>query len=461
MKRLTKSKYLKVVKRGREFAVYNSIVSGSLLIVDQEALELLEKFSVPTDPEVLSKQYPRVDIVPVIKQYLKANILVQENVDERERIKRDYIIHISNLKEGKSLRGLILEITKNCNFRCTYCFARELSLHGDRLKSSHMSVSIAKKAVGLFIENAIKNEQSEIEIGFMGGEPLMCRKVIREIVYLTTSLVHDKGHRMKIHYSITTNASLVNKEIANFLKEYNIRTSVSLDGPKELNDVCRVYPDGRGAFNDIIKGLKLLVAAGNEVTVLTTLTDKNFDLLNVGFVDFLISLGVKNWGLNLEDMKSMLNRDASGIIQKLIHLTGYALERNLNTAGMWFKPVFNMINQTKSYCKATEGAYISVEPDGKIFSCSRTAKPIGNIAHFNDLFISDKYRSMGSRVIGGLSECCGCEVEGQCLGGCVAINRPEGCRNSCGLTGYNKDACSFTKKIVRTILADGSLKLIE
>lgn len=456
MKKFKLSEYIEISKRGLDYAVYNSLKSGSLMILDNEALEFLQEFKKPMSI------CPNLDceIAEISKQFIDSGLVVPENIDERENLRIEFEKHLNGLRKGNTLRGVTLEVTKKCNFRCTYCFVDYFSYKGKKGTSSDMSLHVAKKAIDFLINNAKINEHNSIEICFFGGEPLLNWSLIEYAVKYAN--YHTNGSEMEVLYSIITNGSLVNQKIASFLKENRVKVSVSLDGPQYLNDKTRKYADGKGTFNETVKGINTLISAGNEITVLTTLSNKNIDLLNFNFVDFLISLGVRNWGLNLEDVKSMLNSEIKDIAQKLVTLSNYALKRKLNTAGMWFKPIYNMMNVKKSYCMSGEGAFVSIGLDGKIYSCSRTVNSIGHVDKFDDIFKNNDYIKFGSNIIGGIPECVGCELEGMCLGGCYAINElNKNESNRCGLTCRSEKSCDFIKKIVKSILEDEESLMIE
>lgn len=63
---------------------------------------------------------------------------------------------------------------------------------------------------------------------------------------------------------MTTNGTLLNKEIIKFLVENNIFITVSLDGPKNMHDRYRIFPNGRGTYDIIINNLKKIKDFSNE-----------------------------------------------------------------------------------------------------------------------------------------------------------------------------------------------------
>lgn len=50
----------------------------------------------------------------------------------------------------------------------------------------------------------------------------------------------------------TDGALYFDERVQKFLKKFrgNISMGITLDGPKEIHDACRVYHDGRGNFDD-------------------------------------------------------------------------------------------------------------------------------------------------------------------------------------------------------------------
>ena len=72
------------------------------------------------------------------------------------------------------LRALSLAVAQRCNLGCTYCYAQQGSF-GDVPKS--MPLATALKAVDLLFADA--NPSDRVNLAFLGGEPLINRRVIR------------------------------------------------------------------------------------------------------------------------------------------------------------------------------------------------------------------------------------------------------------------------------------------
>jgi len=137
---------------------------------------------------------------------------------------------------------LTLHLTNDCNLNCTYCFVK-------RGKQS-MSREVAFKAIDLAM-----SESSSTGILFYGGEPLLERQLIVDVVNYTQAIKKKTGHHF--HYKITTNGVLLDQEFLNLAKEVNMVIGLSHDGP--AHDDCRLFNDGQKSFALIEEKMPLLL----------------------------------------------------------------------------------------------------------------------------------------------------------------------------------------------------------
>jgi len=133
-----------------------------------------------------------------------------------------------------STHWITLFLTTDCNLRCDYCY-------NTGLKKQELTFERAKKIIDWFYQQAKADERG---IAFFGGEPLLKIDLIRKIV------IYKKTKYPEIVYSITTNGTLIKKENIELLKPFKY-VSVSIDGPKEVNDVHRRLKNGKGSFDSI------------------------------------------------------------------------------------------------------------------------------------------------------------------------------------------------------------------
>lgn len=150
------------------------------------------------------------------------------------------------------LKLLILQVTQNCNLRCEYCV-----YSGDYQNRTHsnrkMQFYIAKKSMDYFIEHSRNVEQ--LLISFYGGEPCLNFKLIQQCVEYMEEAAEGKS----VLYSLTTNATLLNKNIIDFFAKHHFRIMISLDGPREIHDKHRKFSgSGEGSFDTVLKNMKYI-----------------------------------------------------------------------------------------------------------------------------------------------------------------------------------------------------------
>jgi uncharacterized protein len=158
--------------------------------------------------------------------------------------------HVRELHKN-GLNQLLLEVTKDCNLKCRYCpvsgkYSKPCS--GDE----NMSRDTCQKAVDFFLRQPSNSRRPFIS--FYGGEPLIRFDFIKE----TVQYVKKKYAADKVNFSLTTNATLLNKEIVDFFIENNFAVSVSLDGPERVNDRYRIFGNGKGTFRRIMRNLEFI-----------------------------------------------------------------------------------------------------------------------------------------------------------------------------------------------------------
>ena len=132
-----------------------------------------------------------------------------------------------------------------------------------------MPVDVFNAAVSRIADHVKSTEQITTRILFHGGEPCLSEpaKMRRWCEAITQSL----GIGADIRFSIQTNGTLLSEDWAQLFKDFNFAVGISLDGPREINDVNRIYTDGRGSFNTVTKGLDLLHSSEVKFSLLSVI----------------------------------------------------------------------------------------------------------------------------------------------------------------------------------------------
>jgi uncharacterized protein len=151
-----------------------------------------------------------------------------------------------------------------CNIDCEYCFYLEKkSLYGED-ENYRMSDEVLLNFIKSYI---VAQPTPVVEFVWQGGEPtLMGLGFFRRVVELQRFFAGGKT----IANSLQTNGTLLNDDWCRFLKQHNFLVGISLDGPREIHDRYRRDPAGKGTFDRVMRGLRLLQQHKVEYNVMAS-----------------------------------------------------------------------------------------------------------------------------------------------------------------------------------------------
>ncbi len=169
-----------------------------------------------------------------------------------KRVQHSYSQNLETFLQRK-LAKITLQVTQNCNFRCKYCIYNGSPATRQRSHSNkRMSWQTARDAVDFLWNHSA--DSPTVDIGFYGGEPLLEFELMKKIIDYSERKFYGK----ELTFTITTNGTLLTTEILEFLQDHNFSLVISLDGPKEINDKNRVFADGRGTFDSVMRQIELI-----------------------------------------------------------------------------------------------------------------------------------------------------------------------------------------------------------
>ena len=183
-----------------------------------------------------------------------------------------------------TVRSVTLLTTHACNFKCTYCyeFSNFAQPHS---KPGKMSLETAKRTVDWLIETS--GDEEELSLGFFGGEPLMNFPLIAQAVEYAKE--QGAAHGKRFRFSMTTNGSLLTDEIIAFLQRHEIKTTISMDGGKAVQNAQRPMLNGRDSYETVrpraLKLLKVMPSTSCQATLCgdTDPREVKRDLAAMGF----------------------------------------------------------------------------------------------------------------------------------------------------------------------------------
>ncbi|WP_262137669.1 quinohemoprotein amine dehydrogenase maturation protein [Pseudomonas sp. Marseille-Q5117] len=174
------------------------------------------------------------------------------------------------------LSTIILNVNTGCNLSCTYCYKEDLAIPS---KGQKMNFETAKKSVELLLEQGKSREQ--LNVVFFGGEPLTNLKLIKEVVEYTEKRCAELGK--KADFSMTTNATLLNEEVVDYLDSHRFGISISMDGPQAVHDRRRITVGGQGTYHVVAAKARMLLSRyrSKPVGVRVTLTAGHTDVVGI------------------------------------------------------------------------------------------------------------------------------------------------------------------------------------
>lgn len=210
--------------------------------------------------------------------------------------------------------SLSLFLTQSCNLSCVYCYG-DGGFYG---KEGNMDEKTAFQAVDWLIEQSGKMKQ--IYIGFFGGEPFLQYPLMKAIVEYAKKRADAAEKRVSFH--ATSNATLFDDEVIDFIKDQEISVLVSFDGPKEIQDAQRPYINGDRSYDTILPKIKRLLAAVPKTpghAVLVGDTDPKIvkdALQEIGFTEISLIPASKSLFIENQDEEKQA-RDTEGLMQEL------------------------------------------------------------------------------------------------------------------------------------------------
>lgn len=149
-----------------------------------------------------------------------------------------------------------------CNLNCEYCFY----LEKQALFAPNEKYRMSDDVLSAFISTYIASQPTPVvEFVWQGGEPtLLGIDFFKRVVELQKPF----AGRKTITNSLQTNGTLLTDKWCAFLKKHHFMVGISLDGPKEIHERYRKDRNGKGTFDQVMRGLQLLQEHGIEYNVL-------------------------------------------------------------------------------------------------------------------------------------------------------------------------------------------------
>ncbi len=177
--------------------------------------------------------------------------------------------------EKSAIPNFLVVPSYACNLRCIYCYEQTYMIKGTTDIDPIEMVDIQFDRIDKIMHNyELKYGKSsdEVRITIMGGEPLLrCN-------FSTIEHIFKSAKKRNYTIDIVSNGVDLNHYIDLFNRYKNTlkHIQITVDGIKEFHDKRRIFYDGRGSFDLIMKNIKL--AIDNDVIIVLRVNVDNTNI---------------------------------------------------------------------------------------------------------------------------------------------------------------------------------------
>jgi uncharacterized protein len=182
---------------------------------------------------------------------------------------------------GTYVTNIDLDLTVECNLRCTYCFKEKWNEHMEERTALDTMIWL------LYASGPVQ----QVGVNFMGGEPLLRFRLIKRLVPFGKRRAWQMGK--SIHFGMTTNGTLVTDEVVAFWKKWGMGFHTSIDGTPDIQDQNRPTTGGRGSSHLVAKAVPKILSVRPNTTARSTVVPDTANSL-VKSYRYFRSLGYVN-----------------------------------------------------------------------------------------------------------------------------------------------------------------------
>lgn len=412
-------------KQGDNFFVLD-VNTGAVHIVDELVYYLVDDNELRSKEELIKEFGAKYGEETISEAYEE----LQELVDQEILYSKDQYEDIahSSMDDRDYIKAVCLNIIHGCNLRCKYCFADEGEYNGHK---GVMSVETAKKAIDYVVKRS--GPRRNIEIDLFGGEPTMIMDTIKEIIAYARE--NEKAWKKNVRFTMTTNATLLNEDMMDFMDKEMGNIILSLDGRKEVNDNVRIKVDGSGSYDDILPNIKRMIEKRDKSKhyyVRGTFTGANTDfyedvkaMVNEGFREISIEPVVLEKGHFLELKEEHLPE----IFENYDKLYNEMVRRKKEGDEFNFYHFNIDLNGGPCVYKRISGCgagfeYVAITPQGEVYPChqfvGKEEFKLGDI--YDDTYDAELGKKFKKAHIYNKPKCRECWARFYCSGGCQSNN---------------------------------------
>ena len=182
---------------------------------------------------------------------------------------------------------VLLKLASRCNLDCSYCYVYRMGDDGWKAQPKRMADG-TMEAIGRQLAALVRVQEQPFSVVFHGGEPLLVGP--SRFARLCGDLRNVLPESCRFH--LQTNGILLTDEIIRTCAHFDVRVSISIDGPARVHDSHRTDHRGIGSHDRVLAGIRKLVIhplGANLFSGVLAVVDVSSDPIEV--YEFLKSTG--------------------------------------------------------------------------------------------------------------------------------------------------------------------------
>jgi uncharacterized protein len=292
------------------------------------------------------------------------------------------------------------------------------------------------------IHNETAAYSSQVEFIWHGGEPLLAgHDFFRQAIDEQQRIRHDEGSEVgRFRNILQSNFTLLDSDFVGIFKEMTSIVGTSLDGMREIHDQTRPHLDGRGSYDEVMRGIELIREAKIPIGVIACYTKlmvgrekEVYQFMKDHALDWQLSAFVRSGRgqQNMDDVGITPNQYAEAI-KKLFDLyiqeqeppncfdTVETLMNNLIRASKREKTA-----ETRAIKHNCQENYIGIDWNGDVYPCGRfTTQPEFRLGNINEQTLSailehPTRKQLLARDFDTVDGCPECKYKRACDSGCL------------------------------------------
>ena len=308
-------------------------------------------------------------------------------------------------------------LTHNCNLRCTYCYSGEKTARS-------MTADAARRAIDFLGDS----RNGSCTVTFFGGEPLTEIGLLKEIVAYSRGRNGDR-----IRFRMSTNGTLLDRKLIEYLKANEIYFVLSIDGNGEQHDRCRRFAGGEGTYAKVSRHLDDILELNPYTMAVSVIVPETVGFLAAGVKD-LFAKGFRYVVQTLDYSAAWEKPQIRVLENQYSVLAEFYYESLKKGKKIYYSPFDERI---KTWAQKPYGngdlcdlanTQMAIAPSGRIYPCvqfvgeDNARDQTHSIGDVFGGFDEDRRRYYVAENYAEKTACAGCALEGRCATYCGCVN---------------------------------------